>query len=116
MTINASRRLRIAIACALPTLAAAPALADQDAQPILRPDRVVSLEDLGDGTWRIGVNVQILDQNNRVDASFERGTCPEEQVQNYTDTGTFFAIPGFNQGEQLGAVLDAPASHYPIEV
>jgi len=42
--------------------------------------------------------------------------CPEEPpLQNYTGLGTV-ACPCFVAGEQAGAVLDAPAAHYPLEI
>jgi hypothetical protein len=42
--------------------------------------------------------------------------CPEEpQLQNYTGTGAV-ACPCFVSGEEAGAVLEAPAEHYPIEI
>lgn len=44
------------------------------------------------------------------------GTCPEEApLQNYTGAGTV-VCPCFIVGEQAGAVLTAPAAHYPIEI
>jgi hypothetical protein len=43
-------------------------------------------------------------------------TCPEEDpLQNYTGGGTV-VCPCFVAGEQAGAVLEAPAEHYPIEI
>jgi hypothetical protein len=43
-------------------------------------------------------------------------TCPEEApLQNYTGSGTT-VCPCFLAGEQAGAVLQAPAEHYPIEI
>lgn len=42
--------------------------------------------------------------------------CPEEPpLQNYTGSGTT-VCPCFVTGEEAGAVLQAPAEHYPIEV
>lgn len=42
--------------------------------------------------------------------------CPEEPpLQNYTGTGTV-ACPCFVQGEEAGAILDAPMDMYPIEI
>jgi len=42
--------------------------------------------------------------------------CPEEPpVMNYTGGGTV-VCPCFVQGERAGAVLQAPAEHYPIEI
>ena len=42
--------------------------------------------------------------------------CPEEPpLQNYIGTGTV-GCPCFVQGEQAGAVLTAPAAHYPLEI
>lgn len=44
------------------------------------------------------------------------GGCPEEPVlQNYTGGGTV-VCPCFVVGEEAGAVLTAPAGHYPIEI
>jgi hypothetical protein len=44
------------------------------------------------------------------------GQCPEEPpLQNYTGAGTV-VCPCFIPGEQAGAILDAPAGHYPIEI
>jgi len=43
-------------------------------------------------------------------------TCPEEPpVQNYTGGGQV-VCPCFAVGEEAGAVLNAPAAHYPIEI
>jgi hypothetical protein len=43
-------------------------------------------------------------------------TCPEEDpLQNYTGGGTV-VCPCFVAGEEAGAVLQAPAEHYPIEI
>lgn len=42
--------------------------------------------------------------------------CPEEPpLQNYTGGGTV-ACPCFVSGEQAGVVLNAPVSHYPLEI
>jgi hypothetical protein len=42
--------------------------------------------------------------------------CPEEPpLQNFTGAGTT-ACPCFVVGEQAGAVLQAPAAHYPLEI
>ena len=42
--------------------------------------------------------------------------CPEEPpLQNYTGGGSV-VCPCFVDGEQAGAILDAPADHYPIEI
>jgi len=42
--------------------------------------------------------------------------CPEEPpLANYTGTGAN-VCPCFAQGEEAGAVLEAPAEHYPIEI
>jgi hypothetical protein len=42
--------------------------------------------------------------------------CPEEPpLQNYTGGGSV-VCPCFVDGEQAGAVLDAPSDHYPIEI
>jgi hypothetical protein len=42
--------------------------------------------------------------------------CPEEPpLQNFTGAGTT-ACPCFVAGEQAGAVLQAPAAHYPLEI
>lgn len=42
--------------------------------------------------------------------------CPEEPIlQNWTGAGTT-AVPGFVAGEEWGAVFQAPAEHYPIEI
>jgi hypothetical protein len=42
--------------------------------------------------------------------------CPEEDpLQNYTGGGTV-VCPCFVAGEEAGAVLEAPAEHYPIEI
>jgi hypothetical protein len=42
--------------------------------------------------------------------------CPEEDpLQNYTGGGTT-VCPCFAPGEEAGAVLEAPADHYPIEI
>ncbi len=42
--------------------------------------------------------------------------CPEEApLQNYTGTGGSLC-PCFASGEQAGAVLEAPAEHYPLEI
>jgi len=42
--------------------------------------------------------------------------CPvEPDLQNYTGGGAV-AIPGFAAGEHAAAILDVPASHYPIEI
>jgi hypothetical protein len=44
------------------------------------------------------------------------GECPEEPpLQNYTGAGTV-VCPCFVAGEEAGAVLTAPAEHYPIEI
>ena len=44
------------------------------------------------------------------------GDCPEEpQLQNYTGGGTY-VCPCFAAGEEGGAVLTAPAEHYPVEI
>ena len=44
------------------------------------------------------------------------GECPEEPpVQNYTGGGRV-ACPCFATGELAGAVLQAPAAHFPIEI
>lgn len=45
-----------------------------------------------------------------------RGTCPEEQFQNFTDTGSFVSVPGFIIDEQAGAIFDPPAEDFPLEV
>ena len=42
--------------------------------------------------------------------------CPTEPtLQNYTGGGTV-VCPCFIQGEEAGAVFQAPAAHYPIEI
>lgn len=42
--------------------------------------------------------------------------CPEEDpLQNYTGGGTV-VCPCFVSGEEAGAILEAPAEHYPIEI
>ena len=44
------------------------------------------------------------------------GSCPEEPtLKNYTGGGTV-VCPCFVTGEEAGAVLQAPAEHYPIEI
>jgi hypothetical protein len=44
------------------------------------------------------------------------GQCPEEPpLQNYAGGG-MVVCPCFIPGEQAGAILDAPAGHYPIEI
>jgi hypothetical protein len=43
------------------------------------------------------------------------GTCPEDTLKNYTGTGSV-VCPCFVSGEEAGAVLEAPADHYPIEI
>jgi len=48
--------------------------------------------------------------------SFAAADCPEEPpLQNYTGAGTV-VCPCFVAGEEAGAVLQAPAEHYPIEI
>jgi hypothetical protein len=45
-----------------------------------------------------------------------RAQCPEEPpLQNFTGVGTV-VCPCFAVGEQAGAVLTAPAAHYPLEI
>lgn len=41
--------------------------------------------------------------------------CPEEVIENHTGPGTV-AVPGFVAGEQGGAVFEAPADHYPLQI
>ncbi|UCF06875.1 MAG: T9SS type A sorting domain-containing protein [bacterium] len=42
--------------------------------------------------------------------------CPEEDpLQHYTGSGTV-VCPCFEEGEEAGAVFDAPAEHYPIQI
>jgi hypothetical protein len=49
-------------------------------------------------------------------ASFAGATCPEESpLKNYTGGGSV-VCPCFASGEEAGAVLQAPAEHYPIEI
>jgi hypothetical protein len=49
-------------------------------------------------------------------ASFAGATCPEESpLKNYTGSGSV-VCPCFVSGEEAGAVLLAPAEHYPIEI
>lgn len=49
-------------------------------------------------------------------ATTPRGTCPiEPALQNYVGFGEV-SVPGFVQGEEAAAILNAPASHYPIEI
>lgn len=49
-------------------------------------------------------------------ASFAAAVCPEEApLMNYTGAGTV-VCPCFVAGEEAGAVLQAPADHYPIEI
>lgn len=49
-------------------------------------------------------------------ASLAADPCPEEDpLQNYTGGGTT-VCPCFAPGEEAGAVLEAPAEHYPIEI
>ena len=51
-----------------------------------------------------------------VGMSSARAQCPPEPtLQNYTGGGAS-TCPCFVAGEQAGAVLDAPAAHYPIEI
>lgn len=48
-------------------------------------------------------------------ASFAAAVCPEDSLQNYTGGGSV-VCPCFVSGEEAGAVLQAPADHYPIEI
>jgi hypothetical protein len=49
-------------------------------------------------------------------APFAAAICPEEApLQNYTGGGSV-VCPCFASGEEAGAVLQAPADHYPIEI
>lgn len=44
------------------------------------------------------------------------GQCPEEpELKNWTGAGSVIC-PCFVAGEEFGVILDAPASHYPIEI
>lgn len=45
-----------------------------------------------------------------------RGDCPiEPTLQNYVGKGNT-SVPGFTPTEEVAAILNAPASHYPIEI
>lgn len=49
--------------------------------------------------------------------TFALGTCPEEPpLENFVITGSTISVPGFAQGEECAVILNAPASHYPIEI
>jgi len=49
-------------------------------------------------------------------ASYAAASCPEEApLKNYTGSGSV-VCPCFASGEEAGAVLQAPAEHYPIEI
>ncbi|MCX5753170.1 MAG: T9SS type A sorting domain-containing protein [Candidatus Krumholzibacteria bacterium] len=58
----------------------------------------------------IGLAILILSSN------LAAQECPEESpLKNYTGTGSI-VCPCFVAGEEAGAVLNAPAEHYPIQV
>ncbi len=49
--------------------------------------------------------------------SFALGSCPDEPpLENFVITGSTISVPGFAQGEECAVILNAPASHYPIEI
>lgn len=50
-------------------------------------------------------------------AAVARAICPEQpHLQNYIDGPNPVVVPGFAANEEAAAVLNAPASHYPIEI
>ncbi len=101
-------KIRTAALC-LSVCCAAPAIAEGDAHPASRLS-----EEVYEVTTVVGgSNAPVLPGFFGGDV---RGDCPiEPDLQNYVGTGTT-SVPGFTPSEELAAILDAPADHYPIEI
>jgi len=101
--------MRTALSLAL--LIAAPALA-QDAS-VDAPTR------LGSEVYEISTPIgqgQALTLERGFFSGNARGDCPvEPTLQNYVGNGNT-SVPGFTPTEEMAAILDAPADHYPIEI
>ncbi len=73
----------------------------------------------GSEIYEIGVGIEMAKGMKRVNGevfSTVRGTCPvEPTLQNYVGMGAV-SVPGFTLNEEAAAILNAPASHYPIEI
>ncbi len=102
--------MRIRSAVSLLALAAAPAFA-QDAvdAPTRLSAEVYEITTVIGGADGLTVEPGFFSGN-------VRGDCPvEPNLQNYVGQGSV-SVPGFTPTEEMAVILNAPASHYPIEI
>ena len=106
------------VGCVVVCLIAAAAAFAEEAKPAEHPAAPVAR--FSDEIYTASVPVSAENADMPVTPSgfmaMPRGACPvEPDLQNYVGLGQV-SVPGFSAGEEAAAILNAPASHYPIEI
>ncbi len=114
MSRHLSSPLFLMSACAaLVTVGAEAALGQVSAAP------VESITPSGEREFTLTSHAGALASSRIVQSGFttEGGApCPDEILENFNIIGQTVAVPGFVANEECAVILNAPPSHYPIEI